>query len=219
MGQNQLFTKEQELVLAKIASHSYFRENFYFTGGTALSYFYLQHRYSDDLDFFSSDKINTQVILTLMTDLSRELNFKFTEKFVEVVQIFDLQFANNTILKVDFSYYPYKQVEKGQKWQGLWVDSLLDIAINKLITINQRTNAKDFVDLYFLLTNHFTIWDLLDGAEVKFKLKIDQVMLAADFLKAENFTILPKMIKPLSLKELRYFYRHKAKEISKKFVE
>ena len=30
-------------------------DNFYLTGGTALSAFYLQHRLSEDLDFFSPD--------------------------------------------------------------------------------------------------------------------------------------------------------------------
>jgi predicted nucleotidyltransferase component of viral defense system len=29
---------------------------YYLTGGTALSEFYLQHRYSDDLDFFTREK-------------------------------------------------------------------------------------------------------------------------------------------------------------------
>lgn len=30
-------------------------DSFYLTGGTALSAFYLEHRYSVDLDFFTSD--------------------------------------------------------------------------------------------------------------------------------------------------------------------
>lgn len=41
----------QEFVLSDISY--YFR----LSGGTALSAFYLEHRYSDDLDFFSEEKI------------------------------------------------------------------------------------------------------------------------------------------------------------------
>ena len=35
----------------------YNNEKFYLTGGTALSRFYFQHRYSEDLDFFSAKEL------------------------------------------------------------------------------------------------------------------------------------------------------------------
>lgn len=100
------------------------------------------------------------------------------------------------------------------------VDSLLDIATIKNTTVNQRTDVKDFTDLYFLLIEHFTIWDLLYSTEVKFKnLDIDMTLLAEDLLKIEDFDTLPKMIKPLTLNQLRKFFRRKAMEIGKKSVE
>ena len=53
MGKMPLFTQEQKLIFDQIKNNQYLTDNFYFTGGTALSYFYLNHRYSEDMDFFS----------------------------------------------------------------------------------------------------------------------------------------------------------------------
>ncbi|MCZ7666433.1 MAG: nucleotidyl transferase AbiEii/AbiGii toxin family protein [Chloroflexi bacterium] len=38
--------------LLKVIGRSSLGDNFYLTGGTALAAFYLQHRFSEDLDFF-----------------------------------------------------------------------------------------------------------------------------------------------------------------------
>lgn len=46
------FTPFQKLVFDKISQEKSLRETFYFGCGTALSVFYLNHRYSVDLDFF-----------------------------------------------------------------------------------------------------------------------------------------------------------------------
>jgi len=39
MGKVQIITKEQKKVFDEVVDSDYFRENFYFTGWTALSYF------------------------------------------------------------------------------------------------------------------------------------------------------------------------------------
>lgn len=51
MGKDYIFTKEQQIILAEVVKNNIF-QNFYFTGGTALSAFHLQHRESEDLVFF-----------------------------------------------------------------------------------------------------------------------------------------------------------------------
>ena len=52
---NLILTKWQKVFLKAFAS-SDLKEHFNFSGGTALSGFYLEHRLSDGLDFFSSVK-------------------------------------------------------------------------------------------------------------------------------------------------------------------
>lgn len=218
MGKIQILTQEQKNIISAVVKSDYLQSQFYFTGGTALSAVYFQHRYSEDLDFFSIQEFDNQIILTLMEDWKRKYKFTFTSEFREVVYMFNLTFQNDEILKVDFGKYPYKQIEKGRVYEGISVDSLLDIAVNKLLTITQRTNVKDFVDLYFLLQD-FTVWDLMEGVRVKFNMKLEPFIVATDFLKVEDFDYLPKMIKPLSLEELQVYFRKRAKEMGKISVE
>jgi len=220
MGKISLLTKEQKTILACIAEDKYFADNFYFTGGSALAEFYLKHRFSDDLDFFSEKKFDTQTVLTKITSFSQKYGFRFTPRLVEVVYRFEIVFPKEVRFMVDFGFYPFKRLEKGKKFQGLEIDSLKDIAANKLLTINQRADIKDFVDLYFLLKEKYTIWDLIYATEKKFKrLDFDILLLAQDFLKVEDFDFLPRMVKPLTLDELKSFFRKLAKRVGMRAVE
>lgn len=218
MGKIHLLTKEQQIVLDEIKQNDFLRSRYYFTGGTVLSVVYLQHRYSEDIDLFSQEKLDNQVIFALVQELGQKHGFTFRSRSTEVTYIFNLTFKNGANLKVDFAYYPYKRLKKGTALDGIEIDSLLDIAVNKLLTISQRAEVKDFVDLYFLL-QEFTVWDLMEGVRVKFKIKTEPFLVAIDFLKVEDFDYLPKMIKQLDLEILKSFFRQKAKELGKKSVE
>jgi len=219
MGEIPLFDKEQQLIFDQITTEEKFRKHFYFTGGTVLSSFYLQHRYSEDLDFFSENKFDENEILAMVNSWANKYQFTFKNQLNEVVYMFFLTFKNKKVLKVDFGYYPHKRVEKGTIVDGIMIDSLFDIAINKLATVNQRSSVKDFVDLYYLL-DKFTIWDLINGVKVKFKIEIDHWILASDMIDVvEKFDFMPRMIKPLTLEELKIFYRQKGKELGMKQVE
>jgi len=201
-----------------ISKNDYLSSQFYFSGGTALAEFYLYHRLSEDLDFFSQNKIDQQQIFTIISSWSKQYNFKFSSRFIEVVYRFNLTFKDNQNLKLDFSYYPYQLIEKGLRYKSIKIDSLRDIATNKLLTISQRTDVKDFVDLYFLLKEKFNIWDLIYSLEAKFNFKTEPILLAEDLLKVEDFTFLPKMIKKITLEGLKLFFRQQAKKIGLKGV-
>lgn len=211
-------TPKQQIIFDEIEKSDFIRRNFYFTGGTALSSIYLHHRLSEDLDFFSPEKFDTLVILNLITEWSKKHRFKVTSQENEVVRIFLLEFPDKEKLKVDFGYYPYKRLEKGQLVGSIEADSLLDIATNKLQTIHQRSDVKDFVDLFFLLRK-FTVWDLMEGVRVKFRMELDPYTVAADYLKIEQFEDLPRMLVPLSLKDLQDFFKEKAKELGMSVVK
>ena len=50
---DSLLTPLQRRVLTSFFQKGLGERGFYLTGGTALAEFYLHHRYSDDLDFFT----------------------------------------------------------------------------------------------------------------------------------------------------------------------
>ena len=112
MGNISNLTEEQQTIFHEVGRNEFLRQNFYFTGGTALSAFYLHHRYSDDLDFFSERKVDYHILPTLIKEWSKKHHFHAQSRFIEVMYVFDLTFPENIPLKVDFSYYPFTREEK-----------------------------------------------------------------------------------------------------------
>lgn len=216
MGKIVIITPEQRHLLDEFRKDSFLSSSFYFTGDTALSLYYLQHRESVDLDFFSEKPFALEDVVIKIDSWKKSLKLSAVD-YVTVVNahIFNLTFPHKHTVKVDFNFYPYKRLEKQNVIDGIMVDSKIDIAVNKLLTIQQRTAVKDFVDLYFLL-HDFTIWDLMEGVRIKFKVKMDPFVIGSDFLKVENFDYLPKMIKPLTLEKLKKFFRQQAEKLGRK---
>lgn len=212
------FTSIQKIIFDEFTKNSNLTKKFYFTGGTALSAVYIHHRESEDLDFFSQNEFESIPVDHFIKNLSKKIQAKPHLIEREVVRIYEFIKKDRVIIKVDFAYYPYKRIKKGIKINGVTVDSMRDIATNKLHTITSRTEVKDFVDLYFLL-KEFSLWDLLYGVEHKFGMELDLVWLSSDFLKVEDFKYLPKMLVPLSLEELKDFYRQQAKKLGMKVVK
>jgi len=209
-------TASQKIAHEVLAS-SFLKNKFYWTGGALLSFFYLHHRYSFDLDFFSFNKLDQLQIIKFINKISKELNtsVKITKK--EMVLWFELQKGKET-LKIDFLEYPYPQIDKGIIYQGIKIDSIKDIGANKLLILNLTEESKDYVDLYFILKEKFSIWELIEAVKLKFNLELDLILLGEDFLKVEKIDYLPQMIKSLTLKELKSFFQDQAKKIGKKII-
>jgi len=214
MAELENLTSQQLIVLKKFSSEAFLKDNFYFTGGTALSSVYLNHRYSDDLDFFSYSKFDNFGILSLVQTWSTDLKVKVTSRNIGNIYNFALEFSSDYSLKLDFAHYPYKNVGPFTLIPELniKVDSLKDIAVNKFVTVGQRTDIKDFVDLYFLLKD-FNIFDLMEWSNIKFKRKYDWVLFASYLLKVEQFEYMPRMITNLSLETVRSFFMDMAKRL------
>lgn len=213
MGKNKIITSEQAKVLDQIRQNDYLRTNFYFTGGTALSEYYLQHRYSEDLDLFTEKPYQQDLIVDFIRDLCMKNRWTYELKTIEMLMTFYLHIRTKT-LKVDFSHYSCRRIKKEQVDRGLVIDSLMDIGINKITTLFQRTQVKDFVDCYFLF-HKLSIWDLIYGAKVKFGQEIEPWLLATEFTNVNKFTELPRMIKPLSLAQLKDYFNRLARRFAK----
>lgn len=212
------FTSLQESIFEKFSKSKFLCKKFYFTGGTVLAAFYLHHRESEDLDFFSEKDFENKNIDKFVDQIAGALKSELRFTQIEDTRIYELFRGNKLLIKIDFNYYPYKRLKGGLKIQGVAVDSIYDIAVNKLQTIISRTQVKDFVDLYFLL-KQFTLWDLLYGIKKKFKMDEDIVLLGSNFLKVEEFDVLPKMLVPLDLIELKKFFKNLAETVGMKVVK
>ncbi len=211
-------TSVQQEAFDILSLNTKIKGNFYFTGGTALSVFHLQHRFSDDLDFFTEGDVSIDFTNPLINSIAEKLKLSVRFTQIENTLVYELHEDNTMKLKVDFAKYPYKRLEKGLLSQGISVDSMLDIGANKIAAINNRNEVKDFVDCYFIL-KHFTLWDLLRAFEQKFGMELDLVLFASNLLKIETFDYLPKMIVKITIQELKQYFLELTDRIGKRIAE
>lgn len=216
-----ILTPNQKNILSLLAKEPMITDNFYLTGGTALAEFYLGHRLSEDLDFFSEQEINAEAISAVLKKIQPKgkiKSFRYEQSFNR--NLFFLE-INNEIIKTEFTYFPFPFIEKGKKLEELHIDSLIDIATNKLFTIYQKPRSRDFIDLYFILTEkgEWSIDELISKARAKFDYHIDPLQLASQFVKAETLKDYPRMIKKLEPKTWQGFFIKEAKKLSASQVE
>lgn len=120
---------------------------------------------------------------------------------------YKLIFKNKEELKVDFNYYPFPRIEKGKKYGDLEIDSIYDIAVNKVHTMFMRTRSRDFVDIYFIMKSiDYTLDQLIRDAKVKFDWHIDQATLASQFIKVKEIEDLPTILASFNRKDMDNFF-------------
>ncbi len=218
----QIITPEQDKFLAFAGKSKYLREHFYFTGGTALAAFYLRHRLSEDIDLFIENaEVPLHFVASFIKKAQKELGIQKTDytNFLGL-HSFQLYFSKTNILKVDFNYYPFPRIEKGMKYKNIEVDSVLDIAVNKVHTIAMKPRARDFIDIYFIIKEKgYEFNDLLKKAKVKFDWHIDPLQLGSRLLMAKEVKDYPRMIKNISPREWQKFFFEKAKKLKSEILK
>ncbi len=160
---------------------SFFGKNFYWTGGTLLSYFYLSHRFSVDLDFFSDNLFRDDEYLEYINNFKKEIG---ADKITQTVQhnrrIYLVERGKENI-KLEFVFFPFPAIEKRKEIKEFSVkaDSLKDIMVNKVLSTYQRNEVKDIYDLYWYLKDESkdTLIKLIKLVEKKFGVAIEPVLL------------------------------------------
>ena len=108
---------------------------------------------------------------------------------------------------IDFNYYPFPRIEPGKKYHGLSIDSVYDIAANKLHTMFMKPRSRDYVDLYFILTReNYSLDRLIIDAKTKFDWHIDKVTLASQFLRTKDFDESSMLLVPFDKKKMDDFF-------------
>ncbi len=217
----KILTKEQEAFLELLCGEKYFIKNFYFTGGTPLAAFYLHHRLSEDIDLFSEEEINLMSVRTFIGSAQKKLKLKQVDyRQYFGLHTFQLYFSGTNILKVDFNYYPFPRIEKSTKYNGLEVDSLLDIAVNKVHTIAMKPRARDFIDIYFIIQKTgYDFYDLLKKAKIKFDWHIDPIQLGSRLFQATEAMDFPRMVKKINHQEWRDFFIREAEKLKSQIIK
>jgi predicted nucleotidyltransferase component of viral defense system len=132
--------------------------DFYLTGGTALGRCYLQHRYSDDLDFFVNDHKDFKRQCAAAVKCIREnWDCEVAVSSASFVRLFAK--SDELILKVDFvNDVPAHFGDIRQSGIFHRVDSWRNILSNKLCALS-RLEIKDIVDIVFIARSQVFEWE------------------------------------------------------------
>ncbi len=213
----RILSSKQDKFLEKFREKGFLVDNFYLTGGAALSEFYLQHRNTDSLDFFAEKDFSLLDIDVFLEEIRVSLELTKIDSGQSFAQnFFFLQFKDE-VLKLGFTYFPFKRIERPEKQMGVEVDSLVDLVVNKLFAIYQRSNPVDYIDFYLGLRKlGFSLGEVMNKAKEKFSIwNFDLVQLGAQFMRARELSVYPKMLKDLPEKEWRDFFTKEAEGFGK----
>jgi len=215
-----ILSDNQIKILRAISNDDEICKSFYLTGGTSLSEYYLQHRLSEDLDFFSEKDFDIQAINVFFAKNKKKFGIQKIDFQKSFNRNLIFLYLKNDIIKTEFTYFPFPRIEKKIKINKLFVDSLEDIAVNKLFTIYQKPRSRDFIDLYLIIKK--TGWginNLIKKAKIKFDWHIDYLQLGSQFILAETIKDYPRMILKLKNKEWQKFFIDQAKSFSGKIIK
>lgn len=149
-------------------------DEFYLTGGTALSRFYQEKRYSDDLDFFtnSSSRFNyavKNIVNELLQNFAVEHELE-TRDFIRIKidNLLQVDFVNDRVPR-----YKEPNILKN----GYKIDIIENILSNKITAVIGRDNPKDIFDIY-LISKFYTIsWgEILKSSREKSVFSFDDLI-------------------------------------------
>lgn len=110
-------------------------------------------------------------------------------------------YGDDEIIKIDFKEYDYPQIEQGVAFGKLRIDSTYDIAINKLYTLFSRHKARDYVDLYMLITRgEFSLEQLFGRIPDKFGPLPTDLTIIRSLMAAQDVVDYPVMLVPFGLR-------------------
>ena len=138
---------------------SKFKKEFYLVGGTAIA-LHIGHRLSIDFDLFKNGDIKPKRIITTFSEHKESIIINLNR---------DGQ-LNLTCREVKFTFLNYEydiphplSVEK-----SITIPSLLDLAAMKAFALGRRSKWKDYVDLFFLLKDFYTLKQISTQATLRF---------------------------------------------------
>jgi hypothetical protein len=136
-----------------------FNRKFYLVGGTAIA-FYLGHRRSLDFDLFcQTDLVKHQI---------RNKLFQFPFKQVTLFEDIDQLHLLINGIKVTFFSFPYPILHPQKASKLITIPTLLTLASMKAFALGRRAKWKDYVDLYFIIRDHYSIDDISNEAVKNF---------------------------------------------------
>lgn len=183
----------------------------YLAGGTALA-LQLGHRISYDLDFFTKEEFDENILLPQIKKISK----------------FELEkIAWRTILgkfkDVRFSifYYEYPLLYHTKKFGMINILDLRDIVAMKIAAIASRGSKRDFIDLYFICKKTISLENTLQFYDKKYKnlaTTAVHIMKSLTYFEDAEAEDMPHMLVPVNWQKVKNFFEKEVKKLASKFA-
>jgi len=221
MGVKTILSDFQKKALSLFKKTSLVKK-YYLAGGTALSEFYLHHRKSEDLDFFTQEELSLQALKNFTNVVSSKIpldKIEYQHNF-GLYTFFFYPKGEVAKYKIDFGQYPFGTIEKLKKIEGLSVESLYDLAVDKAHTVSVNPRLRDFIDLYFILhtKKDWKFKDLLRHGREKFEIVVDPLQLGENLLQVNELSDMPVMLKDVDMKKVKKYFLSEAKKLKSKIL-
>ncbi len=205
-----ILTSKQKKVLQNLAP-VVSTMGYYLGGGTAIA-LHLGHRRSVDFDWFTKQMSMQPIIV------AKEIREQSIPLMVKSVEEGTLHGSVGGV-KVSLFEFKYPMLRRAIPWKefGCNIASLEDLACMKLAAIVQRGSKKDFVDIFALLKNVFTLEQMLKFYKKKFEIKESaHVLYALSYLDDAENEPMPEMIWESNWKQMKSLIQKSIIAISKR---
>jgi hypothetical protein len=150
----EVLTSKQLELLSLIKS---FKKDFGLVGGTAIA-LQIGHRQSIDFDLFSNKKIDRAQIRKKILANKKKID----QVLVDNQDEYTVLVAG---VKLTFLYYPFK-IDFSKKFEDvIKMPDILTLSAMKAYTLGRRAKWKDYVDLYFVIKDHYLIDKIIKKAK------------------------------------------------------
>jgi len=153
----EILSKEQIDLLPLVAD---FKREFYLVGGTAIA-LHIGHRRSIDFDLFKHKPLRKKTILTKISSSNHP--YIVTRNVAEQLNVS----INN--VKFTFFEFPFEIATPCVFEKFIKLPNLLTLAALKAYALGRRSKWKDYIDLYFILKDFYTITEIANKADEIFK--------------------------------------------------
>lgn len=180
MDRDKEVLKAQESILQSLDNKI---NDFYLAGGTALSLFHFNHRFSDDLDFFTQE-FDAVKVKDAVDHLQKKLSCKIelagqnpAGKGAEHMH-YEFESAQGVFVRLDFVRDVFSLIRSTKIYNGIRVLSAEDIYLRKIYAVSGlpiehddtgrykfiggRQEAKDLFDIYYLSREFIRLSDFVD---------------------------------------------------------
>lgn len=183
-------------VLDKIYNSELFKEELYFTGGTALAY-YLNHRVSEDIDIVSSKTLPYKKIIPIITNLGATKLEDENVTALRMAGLFPDEYMIKFVIddvKLEF-FQANRPIQKEILSSGTFINyenstlKILDIksvAKLKIVALIMRNKSRDLFDFGAILKNAILTNDEIVDLFAKVDNKINTIDDVINFIKSKK---------------------------------